>query len=83
MKNRNDGFMAVKLTITLGVAAVVIIGILACGWLWDYSISTALSMAGRPDRFEYWAGCLLACVPGAGQLCLPVAAIVWLATMFV
>ncbi len=71
----------------VGVIVVyTIIGIVsfaAGAWLWTYSVNTALGWAHRPQVFPWWGGGLLGIVPGLGQISPAVAAIVWVANLFV
>lgn len=74
---------SIDLTMAFFVA-VLIIGIWSlCGFCWDYSINTALDIAGKDTQISWWAGYLIALVPGFGQISVPVAVVAWIVTLFV
>jgi len=51
-------------------------------YAWPYAINEWLMFAGRPATVEPWHGALIGLVPGFGQASLPVAAITWIAMLF-
>jgi hypothetical protein len=51
-----------------------------CGFLNEYSIETIALFFGKTVDFPYWIALLLGFFPGLGQVCIPVAAIVFVLT---
>lgn len=81
----NSGFTIGEALLGQGCGLLVIgvISFLFGAWLWTYSVNTALGWAHRPQVFPWWGGGLLGIVPGLGQISPAVAAIVWVANLFV
>lgn len=61
---------------------VLIVVATVCTFLNEYSIETIATFFGKDIDFPKWGALLLALVPGLGQLCIPLAAIVFVLTFF-
>ena len=55
----------------------------ACAFLNEYSIETIGAYCGKDIDFPFWGAALLAFVPGLGQACIPIAAIVYIVGFFI
>ena len=69
--------------IALFQVAFVVTLITVCAFLNVYSIETIGGYCGKDIDFPLWAGALLSFVPGLGQACIPVAAIVFVVGFFI
>ena len=67
----------------IAICVIFVVMVLACGACLDYTVSTWLEFAGKPDTFKYWHGCLCALIPVIGQLTIPAAFITWILMMFI
>ena len=70
-------------TIVIAQFAFIAILITVCAFLNEYSIETIGAYCGKDIDFPLWAAALLAFVPGLGQACIPIAAIVWIIGFFI
>lgn len=75
---------SLKSCVTGSVAILVIalIVVYVSALCWDYSVSFWLVQAGKPDTFSFWHGVGISCVPGIGQLSMPIAAVTFIASFF-
>jgi hypothetical protein len=67
-----------------GVAVVIVLCVSAIigAFVWPYSINTWLEFANKEPVVVWWHGVLLGFVPAIGQVGLPLAAITWIAMLF-
>jgi len=76
---RPGRYFVAWLAAVLVVALVVVYVSALC---WDYSVSFWLVQAGKPDNFGFWHGVGISCVPGIGQLSMPIAGATFAASFF-
>lgn len=60
------------------IAAIVLVAA-GCNY---YTINFWLDYAGKDTAFPLWACCVIACVPGIGQLSIPVAIVTFIISLF-
>ena len=72
--------MKIKLILIIVFFAIILT---ACAFLNEYSIETIGAYCGKDIDFPFWGAALLAFVPGLGQACIPIAAIVYIVGFFI
>ena len=68
-------FLSIRIIVIIAATAI-------CTLLNEYSIETIAAFFGKEIDFPKWGAFLLALVPGLGQLCIPIAAIVFALAFF-
>ena len=59
-----------------------IVGALLGGFCWTYTINTWLLYCGKEASVQYWQGIVIGCIPGIGQVSIPVAVLTWVLMLF-
>jgi hypothetical protein len=66
--------------IIIGIIIAIVVAI--SGFCWEYSIDYWLAYTESPKDFPLWGACLMAFVPGLGQMAIPAAAITFIVSFF-
>jgi len=61
---------------------VLVISAIIGSLCWTYSINTWLIFFEKEPVIKWYHGLLIGCIPYLGQIALPVAAVTWIAMLF-